>query len=271
MTIKTQIIDGLASGPSTLPKLAPQAHPVSRYVAARRLESAGLIARVGTVRTKGQHGGLRRVVWRLAATVLCFALIGCGGGSSNHRPNIPTPVIGETGWIIGPIVRGQNYSVGMPATPTPQGEGWTMALPGPGGEVDSVANHSPPSLVGATALVMRYAVTGGGFFASGETNVPGRVGLCIQRRGDNWSGEGKYQQYRLYGQSRPLLVAGEDQSLTASVWTDVKGQVVSQAVVDGVFSDLDNYSVVFGGSFASHGVYTTEPSTFTLTALEVVP
>ena len=170
------------------------------------------------------------------------------------------------GWYIGPIANGRNYSENMPATPTLQGNGWYIDFPASGG-VDAVVNTSPPSLVGAKSLVVNYSVTGSGFLAAGESNVPGRVGICIQRRGDNWSGSGKYQQYRLYGQDRPLLVAGEG-TFTASVWTDVKGQVVEQSVVDGVLADLDNYAIVFGGSFASHGVYSTEASRFYLLGVE---
>lgn len=65
MTIKSQILSGLANGQATLPRLVPKAHPVSRYVEATRLEKAGLISRVGTVRLKNQHGGKPRIVWRL--------------------------------------------------------------------------------------------------------------------------------------------------------------------------------------------------------------
>ena len=66
MTIKAQILTGLQCGQATLPKLAPKAHPVSRYIEARKLEAAGLIARVGTIRTRAMRGGLRRIVWRLS-------------------------------------------------------------------------------------------------------------------------------------------------------------------------------------------------------------
>lgn len=193
--------------------------------------------------------------------LLCL-LTACGSGGGHHSSGGSTP---QSGWYIGPVANGRNYSENMPATPTLQDGGWYIDFPTSGG-VDAVVNKSPQSLVGATAITIRYTVTGGGFLAAGESNVPGRVGICIQRRGDNWSGSGKYQQYRLYGQDRPLLVAGEG-TFTASVWTDVKGQVADQSVVDGVLGDLDNYAIVFGGSFASHGVYATEPSRFTLTEI----
>ena len=198
----------------------------------------------------------------IAAAGVAFALSHRKSGGSAQA----APAAKAGGWYIGPIANGKNYSENMPATPTLQGNGWYIDLPSSGG-VDAVVNTTPPSLVGAKSLAVNYAVTGSGFLAAGENNVPGRVGICIQRRGDNWSGSGKYQQYRLYGQDRPLLVAG-DGTFTASVWTDVQGQVVDQAIVDGVLADLDNYMIVFGGSFASHGVYATEASRFYLLGVE---
>jgi hypothetical protein len=161
----------------------------------------------------------------------------------------------------------------MPAYPTPEGAGWRINMPGPGGGVDAVIKHDPPSLVGATALTMNYTVTGGGFLATEQVNVPGRVGICLQRRGDDWSGKGAYQQYRLYGQSRPLLVAGDGVltvPLLAGTMTDVYGQPASQATIDAVIANLDNVAVVFGGSFASHGVYATQPSEFHMVTLDPV-
>ena len=67
MTLANTILTGLAAGQATLPALAPRAHPVSRYIAARRLESEGRIARVGSIRTKAMRGGLPRIMWRLIA------------------------------------------------------------------------------------------------------------------------------------------------------------------------------------------------------------
>lgn len=189
--------------------------------------------------------------------------------TKGHAKQIKASVTPLSGWMFGPRPRGVNYTKGMPERPTMQGAGWTFTFPGPGGEVDAVVNYSPGSLVGAKSLIARYAVTGSEFMASEESNVPGRVGICLQRRGDDWSGTGKYQQYRLYGQDRPLLVAGEGQ-FEASAFTDVQGKVVAQAVVDAVLADLDNYAIVFGGTFASHGVHAAESSSFTLLALDVV-
>lgn len=65
MTVAESILAGLAQGHATLPRLLPKTPPVARYVAAWKLERKGLIARVGTVRTRRMRGGLPRVVWKL--------------------------------------------------------------------------------------------------------------------------------------------------------------------------------------------------------------
>lgn len=201
----------------------------------------------------------------LALTIL---LASCSSGGGSHHP-APIPQPTTSGWYIGPIVDGKNYSEGMPSKPTLQGQGWVISFPRTGG-VDAVIKDSPPSLVGAKALVMKYTVTGGGFLATDESNVAGRVGICLQRKGDNWSGAGAYQQYRLYSTARPLLTSGAftlTVPLVAGKLTDVAGKPASQAAIDSVVANLDNYSVVFGGSFASHGVYATQPSAFTMLSL----
>ncbi len=196
----------------------------------------------------------------LVAIVVAVFLV---KGSKAGKPKTTGPT---SGWLIGPNIDNENRSVNMPARPTLQGAGWFIELVTPASNVHAVLNYQPPPLVGATAVHMRYAVTGGGFVSSDGGDA--RVSLCIQRKGDDWTGEGKYQQYRLYSQSRPLLGAG-DGHLVASVWTDVKGKVVSQAVVDAVLADLSNLAVTFGGDFAAHGVFATEPSRFTLLAIDV--
>lgn len=196
--------------------------------------------------------------------LLAMLLVGCSSGGGSHSGG-STPPPTASDWYFGPIVNGQNYSKNMPVRPSAQGSAWKFTFPGPSGEVDAVVNDSPMRLVGKKTVVIHYSVTGGGFMASGE-NAPGRVGFMIQRRGDDWSGKGKYQQYRLYGLSRPVLKAGDGTvtvSLASDQMTDVMGKKVSQEVIDGVTADLGSYSVVFGGSAASHGVYATQTSTFT--------
>jgi hypothetical protein len=176
------------------------------------------------------------------------------------------------GWVIGPTIHGENHSVKMPARPTMQGKGWTFDFPGPDGKVDYVQNFDPPNLVGATAIVLRCRVTGGGFVAAGSSN-PATVTVCIQRRGDDWSAKGKFESYRYYADLRTPLAAGEyvlTFPLEVSRWGSVMHEPDNAANFAACLRELDCLAVVFGAKGgAGHGVYATQPSQFTLLGLEV--
>jgi hypothetical protein len=179
----------------------------------------------------------------------------------------------EHGWVIGPVVHGKNFSVGMPEHPTPQGAGWSFVFPGPGGKVGSVAWFDPPSLVGAKALVLRFSVTGGGFAPSEFPDKLAVVSLMLQRKGDDWSGTGGKADYRLYSHQLQALQAG-DWSITVpldpAALGNVLGKPASTTSLDAMIAALSNIAVAFGhDSGVSHGVYATQPSTFTLLGLEI--
>lgn len=216
---------------------------------------------------------MKKLMYALMLAAL-VALIGCssGGGSHHNPPSGGGGGSTSSGWIIGPIIKGKNSSVGMPTRPTLEGSGWNIALPGPGGHVHYVQNFNPPSLVGAKSIVMVYTVTGGGFMPQGGGATPAKVGLQFQRNGDDWSGKGSKQYYRWYSKSRPNLKAGEftlTVPLEMQAWHDVYGKSDYLGGFDAAVQDLDNIAVVFGGQFAGHGVYATEPSRFTLVSLTV--
>jgi len=201
----------------------------------------------------------------LVVVALFFVLKGKGNKS--------TPIVSnqsDGGWIICPVVNGKNYSEGMPARPVLQGAGWYFDFPQSGG-VDYVQNKNPPSLVGAKQIALRYAVTGAGFTAADE-NAPGRVGLHLQRKGDDWSGQGKFQQYRWYSHQRPVLVAGEfvlTVPLELSAWGDVYGKNDDADAFAAALKETACIAVVFGGEAAGHGVYATQPSRFALLELVI--
>ena len=104
-------------------------------------------------------------------------------------------------WTIGPIIRGRNYSVGVPLHPTPRrGGGWQIDLPrAPGSVHDVTFRHG--SLAGKRRIVMRYrieAARGVRLLASSDGRSPSMITLYFQRRGDNWSGRGRFETYRWY-------------------------------------------------------------------------
>lgn len=210
---------------------------------------------------------------RLMAIVLTALLAACSSGGGSHSGSGGS-TSGKHGWYIGPVIDGKNSSVGMPSKPTLLGEGWYIDFPvGPKTGVDYVQNYSPPSLVGAKEIVMHYTVSGTGFMPSDDaSNVSARVGLLIQRKGDDWSSS--KQTYRWFSKSRPTLKEGEFTlrvPLEVASWHDVYGKSSSQIGFDNTIKDLSNISVVFGGQFAGHGVYTTTPpARFTMQSMEIV-
>src|SRR5436190_17156160 len=94
-------------------------------------------------------------------------------------------------WEIGPRVRGRNYSVGMPARPSPGPRGsLVMDFPVAGeGQVDALTAPIGP-LADARKITMHYridAAPGTRFVADESPDQPATVSLYIQQRGDNWS------------------------------------------------------------------------------------
>src|SRR5687767_10509679 len=97
-------------------------------------------------------------------------------------------------WEIGPIIRGRNYSRGMPLQPT-QGRGgaWYIDLPRPPGSVHYVT-FPHGSLAGKSRIVMRYRIDAGRGVRIAPPSAPqgaGMLTLYFQRGGDNWSGRGR--------------------------------------------------------------------------------
>lgn len=185
-------------------------------------------------------------------------------------------------WQIGPIVRGRNYSVGMPLTPSPGRSGWHFDFPYPSaraGHVHYVTfNHGP--LTGKRRIVVRYrvdAAPGVRFVPQEEPQSPATVSLVFQRRGDSWSGRGRYETYRWYAPGHTVMpIAPGEHVMTVSlddVWTSVHGETAAaeplgfRQAIDGA----ERIGLVFGSSSArGHGVYATGPARFTVTSFRVM-
>jgi hypothetical protein len=187
---------------------------------------------------------------------------------------------GAEAWEIGPMVRGRNYSVGMPAHPRPGPRGsLVMDFPTAGsGEVDALTTAVGP-LAGARQVTLRYrveAARGTRFVAVEAPDQPATVSLYFQQAGDNWSARGRYASYRWYSPGHAVvpLTPGEH---TVTVrfnedWTNVNGQS-HQAVpagFDGALRNTARIGLAFGSAgLRSHGVYATGPARFTLLSLDI--
>ena len=195
-----------------------------------------------------------------------------------------TPALGQMpsagAWEIGPMVRGKNYSVGMPAHPSP-GPGGSVVMVFPAaraGEVDAMTTAVGP-LAGARKITLRYRVDAAPrtrFVAVETPNEPATVSLYFQQAGDNWSARGRFASYRWYAPAHAVipLTTGE-YTVTVPLndaWTNVAGQS-NIAVRDGFVTALQNTArlgIAFGSSSRrSHGVYATGPARFTLLSLDI--
>lgn len=172
-------------------------------------------------------------------------------------------------WRIGPVIRGQNYSPGMPSHPVPQGKGWYFDFPlDPRFHVHYVQLFNPPRL--GSYIEIAFSVTGGPFVPQAYPDKPALVSLMIQRKGDDWSAVGPMQAYRWFSKAALPLEAGEHKltvPLEVEAWGDVYGGQDPQAFAD-TLKNLDNIAVIFGSNGGrGHGVYATQPSRFTLLGL----
>lgn len=184
-------------------------------------------------------------------------------------------------WIIGPIIRGKNYSVGMPLHPTPARAGWSFEFPYPdvrAGHVHYVTTGSG-SLAGKSRIVMRYRIDGarGVRFVPREyPQFPATVSLFFQRSGDSWSAK-RHEHHRWWSPDASMkeLAPGEYEmrvSLSDPNWVPVmSGNAAGnpQAFRDALLN-AERVGLVFGSNGGrGHGVYATAPARFTLLSYRV--
>jgi hypothetical protein len=190
---------------------------------------------------------------------------------------------GVSGWEIGPVIRGKNYSAGVPSEPTATRDGWALNFPYPSaraGHVNAVSVYHG-SLAGKSRIVVRYRVDAerGARFMPKEYSPgwPATVSLSFQRAGDTWSGKGRYEHYRWYapaGSIRELKPGVQEMtvSLDDGDWVSVLGQTAAanpRAFAEAK-ADAERISLAFGsGAARGHGVYATAPARFTLLGFEV--
>lgn len=203
--------------------------------------------------------------------------------SAGIGPSAPVSAYQSAGtWQIGPIIRMRNYSVGMPLTPTPSGRGWFFDFPYP----DAGAGHvhyvtiDRGSFARASGITMRYRIEAAPrvrFVAQENRSAPATVSLFFQRRGDSWSGRGRYEFYRWYAPGSTVReIAPGDHVMTVRFddpnWVSVNGRppgVAPEAFRDAL-ADSGGVGIVFGSAGArGHGVFATGTARFRLLSFEV--
>lgn len=186
-------------------------------------------------------------------------------------------------WEIGPIIRGKNYSVGMPLRPEPTRRGWSFDFPydtRADGHVHYVT-FRPGSLAGKSRISVRYRVDAAPdtrFVPQEHPHLPGTVSLFLQRSGDNWTAKGRYALFRWYapGHSVKQLAPGIH-SMTVELgdpqWVSVLGgktPVDHPAEFAAALENVGRLGLVFGSTSArGHGVFATAPARFELLSFEV--
>lgn len=188
-----------------------------------------------------------------------------------------------TEWEIGPIIRGKNYSVGMPLHPTRTGKGWYFDFPGPDARDGHVhyVTFAPGSLAGKSRIVVRYKVEadpGTRFVPQEVPDQPATVSIFLQRGGDNWSAKGRYNYYRWYAPPatvQPLASGVHEITLRFDDrnWVPVSGGV--RRLYSSTFREAMTHSsrigLVFGSAgLRGHGVFATAPARFTLLAFDII-
>ncbi len=224
----------------------------------------------------------------LARTALAFALAllpGCGGGAEANASAAEANSGGATNpmdarsWEIGPIIRGRNYSEGMPLHPTPRRDGsWHIDLPQAPGSVHYVTfPHGP--LTGKRRIIMRYrveAAPGVKIVPKTVPSLPSMLTLYFQRAGDRWSGRRGFEAHRWYATfaTKMPIEPGTYEMVAplAANWTAVQTSSAKnnpggfQAAV----AEADRVGFVLGGGDGyGHGVFATGRARLVVTSFRV--
>jgi hypothetical protein len=212
------------------------------------------------------------------ATLAAFAVLAACGNGAEASAQTPAAASNPQSWVVGPFVRGRNYSKGVPLHPIARrGGGWHVDLPGAPGSVHAVTfRHGP--LAGKRRIVMRYrieAARGARILAASDGRSGGAITLYFQRRGDNWSGRGRFETYRWYATFATQSPTPGDHVMVASLdgpWTAVEGSraLTSAAAFRAALADADQVGFVLGGGDGyGHGIFATAPARLVVTDFRV--
>lgn len=167
-------------------------------------------------------------------------------------------------WLIGPIIKGRNYSPGMPLQPSPSRDGsWYIDLPEAPGSVHYVTfRHG--SLEGKRRIVFRYRLEterGARVVATTAPTTPGIITPYFQRAGDNWSARGQFESYRWYATfATQTLMPGEHEMVVPlnGNWTAVmtSSAASNPAGFRDAIENADQVGFVLGGGDGyGHGAH----------------
>jgi hypothetical protein len=216
--------------------------------------------------------------FRAAGLIALMVLPACGGGAEASAAAAASS-LDAGAWTIGPIVRGRNYSKGMPLHPSPRPRGgWQIDLPRAPGSVHYVTfRHG--SLAGKSRIVMRYRIEaerGARIVPTTDPASPSIITLYFQRAGDNWSGRGRFEAYRWYATfaSKSPIAPGEHVIVAPldGRWTAVESSTAwtNRAGFQAALAEADQVGFVLGGGDGyGHGVHSTGRARLVVTGFRV--
>jgi hypothetical protein len=185
-------------------------------------------------------------------------------------------------WQIGPVIRGKNYSLGMPLHPTGDEKRWHFDFPHPTVERGSVHYITMPHgpLAGKSEILVRYKVEARPevrFVSSEFSDLPGIISIYFQRKSDTWTARGRYQFYRWYAPATSVqdLSPGVHEirvSLNDPAWVSVMGRLSGEHPMEfaQALKNIERVGLVFGSRKArGHGAFATGWARFTLLGFEV--
>ncbi len=219
-----------------------------------------------------------------AAALALSAAIALPVASQSARVRAPAPITAAPAaeWEIGPIIRGRNYSVGMPLNPTPLRTGWFFDFP-VGSEAAGHVHYltfQPGSVAGRSRITVRYrvdAAPGTRFVPRANPELPGTVSLYFQRQGDDWRARRGSQFFRWYAPEATMRVLAPgvhemSVRLDDPEWLAVLGSA-SPALWDmraEAWANIDRIGLVFGAREGrGHGVFASAPARFTLLSFRI--
>lgn len=212
-----------------------------------------------------------------AGALVALAL--CAAPPANAQPRSAAHGLDARAWVIGPIIRGRNYSRGMPLRPSPRASGgWQIEFPQAPASVHQLT-YAHGSLAGKRRIVMRYrieAAPGVRIVPRTAPGAPSIITLFFQRRGDNWSARGPYEAYRWYATfASHSPIAPGNHVMTVPLngnWTAVETSSArsNPAAFADAIADAGQVGFVLGGGDGfGHGVFATGPARLIVTSFRV--
>jgi hypothetical protein len=178
-------------------------------------------------------------------------------------------------WEIGPLINGQNYSGGMPLSPTQTSDGWAFDFPLSPGSVHYVTFHYG-SLAGKTHIVIHYRI-------DADPNVqlfpvccaqlaPIGPTLYFQQKGDDWSTDG-LRWWATFNSPTPMKAGDYTMDVPLDgAWTSVETMTAanSPAQFSTAKQNADRVGFTFGGGDGyGHGVYANGTARFVLESFTI--